>query len=150
MKKLDVAGVGKKLTGMANRIVFLTRYKDMTFDEYLQDPERQAVVERYLEVIIQAAIDINRMLIKPLRELDAQPFTNSESFTLVSELGIISADMVVALIPSVGFRNILAHDYDDVMPEAAYRGLQLSFTQYPEYIRQVKTYINSIEEDYEG
>ncbi len=35
MRKLDVAGVGKKLTGMANRIVFLTRYKDMTLDEYL-------------------------------------------------------------------------------------------------------------------
>ncbi len=102
-----------------------------------------------MEVIIQAAIDINRMLIKSLQESDAQPFTNSESFTLLSEQGIISANISAALIPSVNFRNILAHDYDDVMPEAAYRGLQLSLTQYPDYIRQVKTYINSVEEDHE-
>jgi uncharacterized protein YutE (UPF0331/DUF86 family) len=149
MRKLDIAGVGKKLTGMANRIVFLTRYKNMTLDEYVQDLERQAVVERYLEVTIQAAIDINRMLIKSLQESDAQPFTSSESFTLVTELGIISSEIAAALIPSVTFRNVLAHDYDDVMLDAAYRGLQLALTQYPEYIRQVKTYINSIEEDYE-
>jgi uncharacterized protein YutE (UPF0331/DUF86 family) len=64
MRKLDVESVGKKLIGMAKRILFLTRYEGMTLDDYLQDLERQAVVERYLEVIIQAAIDINRMLIK--------------------------------------------------------------------------------------
>jgi uncharacterized protein YutE (UPF0331/DUF86 family) len=147
MKNLDVEGVGKKLTGMARRIMLLTQYRDMTFDEYLEDDERQAVVERYLEVIIQAAIDINRMLIKSSRSIDNKEVSNKDAFTLVGQLGIITPELAIALIPSAGFRNILAHAYDDIMPDAAYRGLQLSLVEYPQYIRQVKTYINSVVQD---
>ncbi len=147
MKNLDVEGVGKKLTGMARRIMLLTQYKDMTFDEYLEDDERQAVVERYLEVIIQAAIDINRMLIKSSRSIDNKEVSNKDAFTLVGQLGIITPELAISLIPSAGFRNILAHAYDDIMPDAAYSGLQLSLVEYPQYIRQVKTYINSVVQD---
>ncbi len=129
MKNLDVEGVGKKLTGMARRIMLLNQYRDMTFDEYLEDDERQAVVERYLEVIIQAAIDINRMLIKSSRSIDNKEVSNKDAFTLVGQLGIITPELAIALIPSAGFRNILAHAYDDIMPDAAYRGLQLSLVQ---------------------
>lgn len=33
------------------------------------------------------------------------------------------------------------------MPDAAYKGLQLSLVEYSQYIRQVKTYINSVVKD---
>jgi uncharacterized protein YutE (UPF0331/DUF86 family) len=147
MKNLDVEGVGRKLTGMARRINLLARYRGMTFDEYRQDEERQAVVERSLEVVIQAAIDINRMLINATPSSTTGNITNAEAFTLVSELGFISSELAMALIPSAGFRNILAHAYDDVVPEWAYKAFELSLVQYPEYIRQVKTYLDSIVED---
>jgi uncharacterized protein YutE (UPF0331/DUF86 family) len=147
MKNLDVDGIRKKLTGMVRRLNFLAAYQGMTFESYLQDEERQAVVERYLEVIIQAAIDINRMLIKSGESIDLDKLTNSDVFALVGERGFITSDLANALIPSAGFRNTLAHAYDDVIPEMAYRAFQLSLVQYPEYIRQIQIYLNSQEEN---
>jgi uncharacterized protein YutE (UPF0331/DUF86 family) len=147
MKPLDIESVGKKLTGMIRRIDLLTTYQGMTLDEYLQNEERQAVVERYLEVIIQAAIDINRMLINSVESVDLEKITNAEAFTLVAQLGFITSELADALIPSAGFRNILAHVYDDIIPEAAYKAFHLSLVQYPEYIRQIQTYLNSREEN---
>ena len=57
MKNLDIEGIHKKLIGMAKRLNLLSQYKNMTLDEYRQNEERQAVVERCLEIITQAAID---------------------------------------------------------------------------------------------
>lgn len=146
MKSLDIESLGKKLAGMVKRIDRLTTYQDMTLDEYLQNEERQAVVERYLEVIIQAAIDINKMLINSVESVDMEKITNAEAFNRVAQLGFITSELANALIPSAGFRNILAHVYDDVIPEAAYKAFNLSLMQYPEYIRQIQTYLNSREE----
>ena len=148
MKNLDIEGIRKKLIGMAKRLNLLSQYKNMTLDEYRQNEERQALVERCLEVITQAAIDINKNLIESVQRSRSRRFTNQESFELVGELSLISAQLATNLLPSAIFRNLLAHDYDDIMPERAYEIMQSSFVHYPEYIRQVEKYIDSkVKED---
>ncbi len=147
MTDLDLEGIGKKLIGMTKRLNRLYTYQSLTFEEYLQDEDRQATIERYLEVVIQAAIDINRMLIKHIEDIDLEELTNAEAFTLAGELGFIASDLAAQLALSAGFRNVLAHIYDDIIPEMAYRALQLAVVQYPQYIQQIQTYLNSLEKD---
>ncbi len=147
MTSLDLTGIGKKMIGMTKRLNRLFTYQSLTFEEYLQDEDRQASIERYLEVVIQAAIDINKMLIKRVENIDLERLTNTEVFTLSGELGLITSDLASQLALSAGFRNILAHVYDDINPEMAYRALQLSVVQYPQYIQQIQTYLNSLEKD---
>jgi uncharacterized protein YutE (UPF0331/DUF86 family) len=147
MMDVNLEGIGKKLVGMSRRLSRLFFYQSLTFEEYLQDEDRQASIERYLEIVIQAAIDINKMLIKPVENVDLEKLTNTEVFTLVSELGFISSELATQLALSAGFRNILAHVYDDIDPELAYRALQLSVVQYPQYIQQIQAYLNSLEDD---
>lgn len=135
------------MIGMTKRLNRLSTYQSLTFEEYLQDEDRQATIERYLEIVIQAAIDINRMLIKHKEDTDLEKLTNAEAFTLAGELGFITSELAAQLALSAGFRNVLAHVYDDVDPEMAYRALQLAVVQYPQYIQQIQTYLNSLEED---
>lgn len=147
MRELDLEGIGKKLIGMDRRLKRLAIHQSLTFEEYLQDEDRQATIERYLEIVIQAAIDINRQLIKSASNTELEKLTNAETFTLVSELGFISPELANQLVPSAGFRNVLAHSYDDIVPEIAYRALQLAVMQYPKYIQQIQIYLNSIDSD---
>jgi uncharacterized protein YutE (UPF0331/DUF86 family) len=143
MRNLDVEGINKKLIGMARRLNLLSQYKAMTLDEYVQDEERQAVVERCLEVITQTAIDINKALIESVQRRRGRKFTNQEAFVLAGELNLISPELATALLPSATFRNLLTHAYDDVLLDESYEMMQLSFVHYPEYIRQVEKYISS-------
>ncbi len=147
MTDLDREGIGKKLIGMNRRLARLATHQSLTFEEYLQDEDRQASIERYLEIVIQAAIDINKMLIKHAGNIDLERLTNTEVFTLAGELSFISSELATQLALSAGFRNVLAHVYDDINPEIAYRALQLSIVQYPQYIQQIQTYLNSLEND---
>jgi uncharacterized protein YutE (UPF0331/DUF86 family) len=143
MRNLDVEGINKKLIGMAKRLNLLSRYKAMTLDEYVQDEERQAVVERCLEVLTQAAIDINKDLIESVQRRRSRKFTNQEAFILAGELNLISSELATALLPSATFRNLLTHAYDNILLDESYRMMQLSFVHYPQYIRQVERYISS-------
>jgi uncharacterized protein YutE (UPF0331/DUF86 family) len=147
MTDLDREGIGKKLIGMNRRLTRLSTHQSLTFEEYLQDEDRQASIERYLEIVIQAAIDINKMLIKSVGNIDLEGLTNTEVFRLAGELNFISSELATQLALSAGFRNVLAHGYDDIDPEIAYRALQLSVVQYPQYIQQIQTYLNSLEND---
>jgi len=147
MKDLDLKGISKKLIGMNKRLVRLFNYQSLTFEEYLQDEDRQASIERYLEVVIQAATDINKMLIKHTENIDLEKLTNAEVFTLAGELGFITSELATQLALSAGFRNVLAHAYDDVDPEITYRALKLSVVQYPQYIQQIQNHLNLLEDD---
>lgn len=135
------------MVGISRRLDRLLVYRSLTLEEYLQDEDRQASVERYLEVVIQAAIDINKMLIKHRENIDLRPLTNAEVFTLSGTLGFISLELAAQLSESAGFRNILAHAYDDIDHEMVYRALQVAVVQYPKYIQQIQTYLNSLEDD---
>jgi uncharacterized protein YutE (UPF0331/DUF86 family) len=149
MRNLDREGIGKRLIGMVRRLNLLRPLKSMTLDEYIQDEGKQAIVERCLEIITQAAIDINKELIESVHRSRGSKFTGQESFILVGELNLISPELATALVKTAAFRNLLAHAYDNIVPDEAYSNMQLALVQYPEYIRQVKAYIDLREEDNE-
>jgi uncharacterized protein YutE (UPF0331/DUF86 family) len=47
---------------------------------------------------------------------------------------------------SRGFRNVLVHEYDDIDPHQVYIALQKALTQYPQYIRAIQIYLDTLEE----
>jgi uncharacterized protein YutE (UPF0331/DUF86 family) len=124
MSILNREGFDKKLGGMAKRLERLKIYQSLTFEEYLADEDRQAMVERYLEVVIQAAIDVNKMLIKQVSNTSLEGMNNTDIFRQVGQIGCITPDLAAQLALSAGFRNVLAHVYDDILPEVTYRALK--------------------------
>jgi uncharacterized protein YutE (UPF0331/DUF86 family) len=142
------ASIYKKLAGMTKRLNRLADYESLTLAQFLEDDIRQAAIERLLELIIQAAIDINKMLLKQagvsLRRGN-ESISNAEAFILAGEQGFISQTLARQLNESAKFRNALAHLYDDLIAETVHGAIQIALMQYPQFITEIETYLDSLE-----
>jgi uncharacterized protein YutE (UPF0331/DUF86 family) len=151
MSKLDPEAIAQKLSRMVARIDRLKQFEALTLEDYLQDELKQAAIERLLETIIDAALSINKTLLKRaagLRPLDSsQPFKNFESFILMGENGFISQPLAQQLAPSGSFRNVLAHEYDEIDPRQVYSAFQKALNHYPHYGKAIQIYLDTLEED---
>jgi uncharacterized protein YutE (UPF0331/DUF86 family) len=150
MSQLDPEAIAQKLSRMVERIDRLKRFEKLTLKDYLQDDLKQAAIERLLETIIDSALSINKTLLKRgagLIPIDAESFKNFESFILIGENGFIPTDLASQLAPSGSFRNVLAHEYDEINSVQVYNALQKALSQYPQYVRAIQTYLDTLEED---
>ena len=64
MTNLDLVSIANKLERMVNRLDRLKVYEQYTIEQYLADDDVQIIVERLLELVIQAALDINKALLR--------------------------------------------------------------------------------------
>ncbi len=148
-KEFSAVVVGEKLERMGQRLQRLRRFQALTLDAYLQDEDIQSITERLLEQIIQSALDINRAFLKRIAgiafEGKGAP-SNSETFILAGQHGLISPALGERLSKSGGFRNVLAHSYDQLIAEKVFEALQIALGNYPQYLVEVNNYLNSLEQ----
>lgn len=148
MTQFDREAMLQKLSRLVDRLDRLKRYENITLATYLEDEDCQDIIERRLELIIQSALDINKTLLK--RVAGVRPpegnenFSNFDSFILMAEHNFLSSQLSAQLAPSGSFRNILAHEYDDIDPSQVYAAFQKALTQYPQYIRAIQTYLDTL------
>ena len=92
-------------------------------------------MERYLYLAAQSAIDLAESLIafKNLRK----PATMAESFRILQEEGLISAELAGKLARMAGFRNILAHAYEDIDGDIVYDVLQNRSKDLEEFLDRI-------------
>ncbi len=150
MKPFDPDVVSEKLLYMNERLNRLRRFRDVTIDEYSENPDHQDIVERNLEVLIQAAADTNRYI---LTRLTAPPteglgqITNADSFLLMAQVNALPEKLAVQLAESGRFRNVLAHLYDEILPERVIEALRLTLQYYPDYIYAIQSYLDSTQNE---
>jgi uncharacterized protein YutE (UPF0331/DUF86 family) len=149
MKEFTPSAVGDKLTGMGKRLQRLNRYQLLSLDDYLSDEDIQSIIERLLEQLIQSALDINRAFLKRnvgVPPLSENTLTNARTFILAGQHGLISPELSKRMEESGGFRNVLAHLYDEIIPEKVYAAFRKALTDYPQYLAEVGNYLNSLEQ----
>lgn len=150
MSQLDPEAIAQKLGRMVERMDRLKQFEELTLEEYVRDDLTQAAIERLLETIIDAALSINKTLLKRAAGVTprgSESFKNFESFMLMGENGFISTELANQLAPSGSFRNVLAHEYDDIDPAQVYNTIQKALTQYPRYVKAIQSYLDTLEED---
>jgi uncharacterized protein YutE (UPF0331/DUF86 family) len=129
----NLSVIENKISATQKYLKILERYKKYTEKEIEEDLDIRGAFERYLYLAIQSTIDLAEAVIsyKNLRK----PSTMSEAFHILSEEGIISSDLKTKLSKMVGFRNIVAHDYDKINYEIAYSILQEGLNDIHEFLR---------------
>lgn len=123
----------------------LKRYDKVKLKDYLKDFDQKIISERLLELIIQAALDINDHILS--QGFNFQAKTNKESFLKMGELGIITNDLSMKLSESAGMRNILAHQYLKIDYVIVFESIEKALKQYPLYILQIQQYLDSLEQN---
>lgn len=68
MKAFRPSTVNRKLAYIDERLKRLVKFREITIEGYLENPDYQDIVERNLEVLIQAASDTNRYILTKLAE----------------------------------------------------------------------------------
>ena len=92
------------------------RFQDLTFDEYQKDIDKKRIVERWAENIINASIDIAKIILASEKRL--MPKTYEEALRDFGILSGLTGDDSKRFAGFARLRNILAHEYLEVLYES--------------------------------
>jgi uncharacterized protein YutE (UPF0331/DUF86 family) len=148
MTNIDTAIVTTRLDFIARYLDRLKGFEQISLDDYLDNFDNQLIVERIVQLIIQAAIDINEHILSKLSPGNSA--TNFEAFIELSKYRVITPELARQIAPSSGLRNRLVHEYDEIDPQQVFNSIALALQQYPLYVRQVNSYLISLSQEEDG
>jgi uncharacterized protein YutE (UPF0331/DUF86 family) len=114
--------IENKISSIKKYLNILENYRSLSQKDIVDDIDKRGAVERYLYLAIQATIDLSEAVIsfKNYRK----PSTMSESFHILREENVITAELTDQMVKMTGFRNVIAHDYEDLNYDIVYDVLQ--------------------------
>ncbi|MCG6133782.1 MAG: DUF86 domain-containing protein [Nostoc sp. LLA-1] len=145
MTKIDTVIVTTRLDFIARYLDNLKRFEQITLEDYLLDFDTQLITERLLQLMAQAAIDINDHILSKLNPGKSE--TNFNSFIILGQYSVITVELARQIAPSSGLRNRLVHEYDEIDPRQVFKAISLALQHYPLYVRQVSSYLNSLSQE---
>lgn len=121
----------------------LRQFEPVSLETYLNDFDQQLISERLIQLLVEAASDINAYLLAQLHQ--DTPSTYFDSYIKAGQRSIITRELAEQLAQSAGMRNILVHRYKDIDSQLVFSALPEALQQYPLYIQQITAYLDSLE-----
>ena len=91
-------------------------------EEFLDDPHRHHLAERFLHLACECVLDLAQHVISDLRF--RQPDDYKDSMEVLRQEGILSDDLAQRLQGWMGFRNVLVHLYLKIDHSRSYNTIQ--------------------------
>lgn len=104
------------------------------------EPLTKAAVERFIQAIVDLAIDVNSHVAAAL--LGEAPRTGRASFDFARRACAIE-NLAERLAPAAGMRNILVHRYTDIEVDKVAEAIVPVLDGFGEYVRQVARFVRS-------
>lgn len=132
----EISTIENKIASIKKYLKILDRYKGFSKEEVKENIDLRGAVERYLYLLVQATIDLGEAIIsfKSFRK----PGSMSEIFCVLCEEEIIDKKLSDELSKMVGFRNIVAHDYEDIDYDIVYDVLENKLQDVIKFLSCVK------------
>lgn len=129
--------VQEKLTALLSYYRELAVLEHVTFDDYLGNHLYKRTVERLQQLIVEAATDINNMVLREAgKEIPADYYS---SFIKMAEAKVFPMEFALEIAPSTGLRNIIVHEYqaiDDRMVYVSIRSIMKCYLKYMDYLEK--------------
>jgi uncharacterized protein YutE (UPF0331/DUF86 family) len=114
--------VSARIVRIREYVALLRRIRGMATErEFVRDPLIYGNAERYLQLAIQAVLDISHHIVAD-RNLPL-PTDNKSLFDLLARQKVISTRLSAKLASMAGFRNVLVHEYLEIDRRRVYRAL---------------------------
>lgn len=132
----NLNAIENKISIVKKYLKTISRYQKYSASQIAKNPDLKGAVERYLYLAVQAAIDLAEMVVaaKKLRK----PSSMSENFEILGEERIIKPALKEKLVKMVGFRNIIAHDYEEVDQDIVYDILQNRLKDIVDFVKIIE------------
>lgn len=106
--------------GSLNKYLERVRVKsDTNLDTFLAELDRQESIMFNLQQAVQICIDIAAHIVS--EEGYGVPGSTSEMFYLLEENGIIEKALTEKMVQAIGFRNLIAHEYEKIDIERVFQ-----------------------------
>ncbi len=139
MTELDRALVRRKLAAISRNLADLEPIADLSLPEYMSDRMRRKAVERLLQEVVEAAVDVN---LHVLRTLDVElPGDYYTSFIEMGRHGVLSMELAERLAPAAGLRNRLVHEYDDIDDAIVLSAVRLASQDFGTFVTAIDGYL---------
>lgn len=125
-----------KLKGYLERLEMI---QPASFQAYVADITIKYAIERIMQLIVDAALDINNILLVFCQKPPAADYFNS--FVDLGESGVLTPDFALRIAPSTGLRNRLVHEYEKINDEIVYQSIEKMVRIYTEYLQAINQYI---------
>lgn len=139
MSPIESAVLERKLQVITENVKLLVPIASMDLAVYRSDIYRRKGVERILQELVEAMVDIN---VHVLRNSDvAVPDDMYSSFSALSDVGILDRALAENLAPSAGLRNRLVHEYDRLDDVKILEAIRTALVQTPLYVAAIVAYL---------
>lgn len=139
-RRLDPSVVEVRLTTMTTLLDDLAGFDVLDLEH---DHRTRYAVERVLTQLVELASSVNEHVAGALLHRTATSYR--ESFLLAAEAGLIDDVLRDALLPSVGMRNVLVHDYVRVDLALVAAAVPLALDDYRRYVEAVAAFVADLE-----
>jgi len=139
MTELDRALVRRKLAAMSRNLADLAAIEGLSLAEYMTDRLRRKAVERLLQEVVDAAVDVNLHLLRTMQvQLPGDYYT---SFVEIGRQNVIAPDLAETLAPAAGLRNRLVHEYDEIEDSIVLRAVGDARRDFGAYVSAIERYL---------
>jgi len=115
MELPDISIILRKISELDLYQKQLKEFSDITLEKYKSDWKTQRIVERTLQILIEACADIANHIVSGSGM--RTPASYADTFKVLSENNIIDAELYLIMEKMSKFRNIVVHLYEQVDAE---------------------------------
>lgn len=141
---IDSALVQKKLALIIQYLDELAPLTAIRLEEYRSDYVTRHAIEKLIELIIEYATDINRLVLLGMGKEPPQTYYNT--FAEMARHGVLPAELATRLASTTGLRNRLVHGYDDINHEIVCSSLRPLLRRYRKYVKLIESFLSADEE----
>lgn len=128
--------VTARITKIREYVALLRKIRGLADERrFVSDPLIYGNAERYLQLAIQAVLDISHHIVAD-RNLPL-PADSKSLFELLVRQKVLSKGLSVKLAAMAGLRNILVHEYLEIDRRRVYRALTTELRDFEAFIRAV-------------
>ena len=102
---------------------------------FVGDPLVYGNAERYLQLTIQAVLDISNHIVADMNL--SLPADSQDLFGLLARRKVLPVPLSKKLVSMAGFRNVLVHEYLEIDRHRVYRVLREDLGDFEEFIKAV-------------
>lgn len=128
-----------RIESLKEYIVILEGLQNITLAELEKDPIKKGALERYLQLSIEACVDMAEMIISDQRL--QTPQTAAETIEILGKKGILDEAFAEKFTKAVGFRNILIHDYVRIDYNLVLQNLKSNLSDFHRFIKEVLEFL---------
>ena len=128
--------VQTRIAKLREYVALLRKIRGLADEEhFLKDPLIYGNAERYLQLGIQAVLDISNHIVADMKL--SLPADNRQLFEVLAKQKVFSASLSKKLIAMAGFRNVLVHEYLEIDRKRVYGALRDDLGDFEKFIKSV-------------